>query len=35
MSIEFINYAKITPHVSAHLELSSGDTLFKAKNIEL
>jgi hypothetical protein len=30
MSIEFINYVKITQHVSAHLEPSSGNTLFKA-----
>jgi hypothetical protein len=28
--IEFINYVKITWLVSAHLEPSSGDTLFKA-----
>jgi hypothetical protein len=27
VSTEFINYVKITRHVSAHLEPSSGDTL--------
>jgi hypothetical protein len=27
---EFIKYVKIMRHVSAHLELSSGDTLFKS-----
>jgi hypothetical protein len=30
MSVEFINYVKIMWHVSAHLEPSSADTLFKA-----
>jgi hypothetical protein len=30
VSIEFINNVKITRHVSAHLEPSSGDTLLKA-----
>jgi hypothetical protein len=30
VSIEFINYVKITLNVSAHLETSSDDTLFKA-----
>jgi hypothetical protein len=29
VSIEFINFVKITRHISAHLEPSSGDTVFK------
>jgi hypothetical protein len=33
VSMEFINYVKIMQHVSAHLEPSSGDTLFKAIKI--
>jgi hypothetical protein len=29
VAFEFINYVKITRHVSAHLEPSSGGTIFK------